>query len=101
MKYDDIYHFYLFKDLETAKPFILKNIAKNLTVSDIANNTLLTDVFTYSPHTGSFFFRDDEFKDRHNLTEHIVVLSREHFSQSWLVQKQFGWSIDLNCGILN
>lgn len=44
---------------------------------------------------------ENDFKGRHNLTEHLVVLERSDLSDSPFFLWQFGWSVDLNAAAIN
>jgi len=72
----------------------------NLTLADIPLGSI-SDSYTYASSLGSFFMRNDYYKNRHNMTEHLVVLERSDLSDSPFFLSQFGWSIDLNAAVIN
>jgi hypothetical protein len=45
--------------------------------------------------------RKSPFKDRHNITQHIVILTLDDITQSAFIRVQLGWNYDFDVIMLN
>ena len=97
---DDLYTIVVVKTEGYADNLKLLNTRGYLNSSEIIESDIFASYY-YSSEVSIFNLRQSKFKDRHNVKEHLILLSLNDITQSFLVRLQFGWSLDFDSVMVN
>lgn len=83
----------------------LSNVYRSMLKSGLITPETLKDrvaVYYYSSELGTFNFRNSIMKHRHNIKEHVIVMSMEQIAGFWLTRVMLGLDmLDLDVIMVN
>ncbi len=96
---DDLYLVMVVED-QTQAGVYRAMIEAGVTKAEKIKGALAT--YQYSGELGTFTYRNSKMKERHNIVEHVMVVSLDDISSSALVRLMLNWDLlDLDVVMVN
>ena len=97
---DDLFMIVVLKSAGYADNLKSLNYKGLLEYDDIMDSDVFS-IYYCSSEVSIFNMRKSKFKDRHNVKTHLVIMSLNDISESFLIRFQLGWSLDFDVVMVN